>query len=196
MISIIIPTLDRAVGEDAGRLAQLTAMTKCEVIVSHDVTRQGFTKTVNEGIRRAHKSHDICLLNDDIRWYAYGWLWTLRRALYADKRFGMVAPSGPSNTAPLAHGKIGDSGLQPVKHIAFWCVLIKRQCLNDVGLLDEAYIHFASDNQFSDDATRKGWKSIWCKDVYLHHRKHGSGSRNKWKKHDQALYRRRRAAHR
>lgn len=192
MISIIIPTLDQARGAKLGRLAVITAGCKAELIISHDPKRTGFTKTVNRGIRRANEQNDICLLNDDITWFAYGWLATLSRALYTDHKFGMIAPSGKSNTAPLSKGNVGDFGIAPVKHIAFWCVLIKRRCLNDLGLLDEAFIHYASDNWYTDVARRKGWGVMWCKDVYLKHHGHGSGRQNKWKKKDQALYRRRR----
>jgi GT2 family glycosyltransferase len=190
MISVIIPTLVQPTAESVGNLALITAHTKAELIVSHDPNRTGFTKTVNRGIRRAHKSHDICLLNDDINWFAYGWLATLERALYSKDKYGMIAPSGPSNTKPLCLGKVGEFGLQPVKHIAYWCVLIKRKCLNDVGILDERFIHYGSDNWHTDIAHRKGWGVMWCRDVYLAHRKHASGRQNHWKKKDQALYRR------
>jgi GT2 family glycosyltransferase len=143
-------------------------------------------------MRRADKACDICLLNDDVEVFHYGWLATLRTALYHRKDFGMVGPSGGSNTKPMNAGRLGDSGLQVVHHLPYWCVLFKRAMLDDIGLLDEAFVHYASDNFHCDTARKHGWKVVWCQDVWLGHKRHGSGLQSQWKKHDQDLYRQRR----
>lgn len=191
-ITIVIPTLDKKRGHATGRLAQLTAGIETALVVSHDTDRIGFTRTSNMGIRRADKTHDICLLNDDVKVFHYGWLAVLHAALYHKADYGIVGPSGGSNTRPMRDGKLGDAGLQVVHHLPFWCVLIKRALLDEIGLLDERFIHYASDNFFCDVARKRGWKSVWCRDVWLGHRRHGSGLQSEWKKRDQALYKRRR----
>jgi GT2 family glycosyltransferase len=191
-ITIVIPTLDMARGESTGKMALATARCEAKLIISHDLKRTGFTKTCNRGMRRADAGSDICLLNDDVLTFHHGWLATLQRALYHKKDFGIVGPSGGSSTNPMRGGWLGMEGLQVVRHMPFWCALIKRALINKIGLLDEAFIHYASDSFYNDCARKAGFKVIWCKDVYLKHQRHGSKLQSKWKKRDQALYRKRR----
>ena len=192
MIAIIIPTLDEAAAADVGRLALVNAGTDARLIVSAG-PRRGFTKTVNDGLRQLEPGEDALLLNDDVSGFFFGWLATLERALYRNDRTGIVGPSGKSNTTPSCHGRPGMVGREKVVQVPFWCALIRRACLDDVGLLDEAYIHYGSDNQYCADARRRGWRIVWCKDVYLEHRKHGSkGQRiGDWWKRDRAVLMRR-----
>jgi len=183
-IAIIIPTLDEEKGQDVGKLALLTAGCAARLIVSAGPKR-GFTLTVNDGIRQTARE-DICLLNDDVSCFQYGWLDTLRRALYSNDTYGIVGPTGSSKTSPMCSAPRGLSGVVSVKKLPFWCVLIKRSLLDGVGLLDERLIHYASDVWYCHQATRRGWKLVWVRDVYLNHRKHGSGLIKAWalKDHD------------
>lgn len=191
MITIVIPTLDVARGESTGKMALATARCEARLIVSHDLDRTGFTKTCNRGMRQA-KEGDICLLNDDVLKFHHGWLATLQRALHHRKDYGIAGPSGGSSTAPMRGGRLGMEGLQEVRHMPFWCVLIKRTLIDEIGLLDEAFIHYASDSMYCDNTKRAGFKIVWVKDVYLEHQRHGSKLIGKWQKRDQALYRKRR----
>jgi len=166
---------------------------KCDavLIISHDPKRTRFTKTVNRGIKRAPVGSDIMILNDDILQFYPGWLATLQRALYSNSKFGLVGPGGGSHTAPMSGGQLGMQGLEVVKHIPFWCVLIKRKIIDKVGLLDEAFWHYASDSWYCDCVRKAGYQCVWVKDVFLKHKPHGSKLQSDAKKHDQALYKRR-----
>jgi len=191
-VDIVIPTLTRKTGISIGNLAiACSGHPDVRLIVIEDSERKGFTNTVNRGMRKARSKSDICLLNDDVLKYQFSWLVILQNKLHSSKMFGIAGPSGPSGTKPLCTGRIGDTGCKSVHHIPFWCVLIKRSTFKLLGLLDKRYIHYASDNQYCDDVRRKGLLNIWVKDVYLWHRKHGSGLRKKWADHDHAIYRRR-----
>ena len=189
-IAIVIPTLDRAKGEDTGKVALAT--TGCSVpvrvLISHDSKRQGFTKTANQGMRAADPSEDICLLNDDILEFQYGWLEILRRVLYSNPRYGLSGPSGRGGAAPMNSGTRGQVGTKVVRQISFWCVLLKREMFNEVGLLDEVFIHYCSDNWYCRTMKRKGWLCVWAKAVYLVHHHHGSKFRGKWRNHDRKIF--------
>lgn len=193
-ITIVIPTLKKEQADIAGEQALATAL--CPVIVnlivSVDPGGQGFTKTANDGIRMVDETHDICLLNDDVFYFQWGWLELLRRGLYHTTRHGITAPTGASGTAPMKNAGPGLSGLQVVDQVPFWCALFKRDMLDDLGLLDEAFIHYASDNWYCYVMRKKGWKCVWVKSAFLGHRKHGSGRQNKWREHDHRLYWKRR----
>lgn len=192
MIAIVIPTLDRARAEATGKLALLNAGIEARVIVS-DGEPRGFTKTANDGIRQTAPDEDVCILNDDISGFQYGWLKALSAGLYSATRFGIAGPSGKSGTAPACTGTRGMIGLQQCRQLAFWCVLIRRQVLTEIGLLDERFIHYCSDNEYCARAAKHNWHCVWVRGVYLEHRHHGSGLKMAWRDHDQAEFRRKRS---
>jgi len=181
-VAIIIPTLNADQGNITGQKALLTARCDARLIVVNGPKR-GFTKTVNDGLRQLKDGEDACILNDDVSGFQHGWLATLQRALYSNDKFGIVGPSGKS-AAISRNGRPGDSGLEKCKQLSFWCVLIKRKVISKIGILDERFIHYASDNEYCIRAIRNGWDIVWVKDVYLNHVGHGSGLETKWKQRD------------
>jgi len=181
-IAIIIPTLDEDLGKRTGKLATLSAGCPTRLLVIGGPKR-GFTKTVNDGLRQLEPEEDACILNDDVKGFNHGWLHTLQRALYSNAKYGIVGPSGKS-AAISRTGTPYDSGLQLCSQLSFWCVLIKRKVIDEIGILDERFIHYASDNEYCMRTTRKGYKVVWVKDVYLKHKGHGSGLQTKWKQQD------------
>jgi GT2 family glycosyltransferase len=180
-IAIIIPTLDQERGDNTGRLALVTAMCDARLIVVNGPKR-GFTKTVNEGLRQT-TNEDVCILNDDITRFQHGWLRALHKGLYSNPHYGIIGPSGKS-AAVSKEGKLGMSGIEAVRQLSFWCVLIRREVINAIGILDERFIHYCSDNEYCIRAARRGWKCAWMKSVYLEHIHHGSGLQSKWKQQD------------
>lgn len=78
-----------------------------------------------------------------------------------------------------------------VDHLPFWCVLIKRKTFTRVGqYLEEAFIHYGSDNWFCLQAAQKGLVCVWVQDAYLEHEHHGSGLIQHWKDHDDMVMQR------
>lgn len=190
MITIVIPTVQPARAEDTAQLAELTAGCECQSIIVHDAKRRGFSRTVNQGWRQA--PGDAMILNDDIAWFQYGWLDILRRALYSDDVYGIAGPSGRSSTKPMCYGWAGQHGAQIVDHLPFWCALIKKELTDQIGYLDEEFIHYGSDNHYCRLAHNLGYASVWVRDVYLEHEHHGSGLITEWKDHDDLIWNRKR----
>ncbi len=185
-IAIVIPTLDKKRGQATGKLAQLTAGCDTRLIVVAGPKR-GFTKTVNDGLRQT-TTEDVCILNDDVTRFQHGWLAALHKGLYSKPNYGIAGPSGRSASESRT-GRVGMRGLQICNQLSFWCVLIRRKTLNAVGLLDERYIHYCSDNAFCTRARKKGWRAVWVRSVFLEHTHHGSKLQGKWKQRDQRIYR-------
>lgn len=186
-IAIVIPTLNEAQGRATGELALLHARCEARLIVVGGPPR-GFTKTVNEGLRQT-TTEDVCILNDDVTWFPYGWLSALRAGLYANGRYGIAGPGGKSATAPARNGKLGMYGLEECRQLPFWCVLLRRAMIDEIGILDERFIHYASDNEYCARALKHGWRCVWVRGVWLRHDHHGSGRRKEWKRHDAKLLR-------
>ena len=188
-VLIIVPTLNLERGTDTGRLAHITARCEARVEVICDPKSKGFTKKANLGIQRRRPDEDICLLNDDIVVFHYGWLHALQNALYASPNYGIVGPSGKSQWESEA-GRLGDVGLEVVEKLPFWCVLIRREVIDQVGPLDEALIHYGSDRYYCRIVMQKNWRCIWVKSVYLEHEHRGSGLQCEWRPKDMKTLRR------
>lgn len=174
-IDIIIPTLNELLGARTGNLAlKCSGFEDVKLIVVHDAAKERFTKTVNRGLRLRRRGSHVCILNDDVTKFQPSWL----RILFNEMLrlgSGAVCPTGNSHTAPMAEAHFVDFGSQQVKSIPFWCILIHNSALRKVGLLDEQFIHYSSDNDWCKRALKKGLKLCWIKGVYLWHKTHGSG---------------------
>lgn len=187
MIAILIPTLAAARGADTGKRALLAAGCDARLLVV-DGPRRGFTATVNDGLAQVQAGEDVCILNDDVALFTYGWLALLSLALHSASNIAMTCPTGHSHTSPMARGKLGDSGLEDVQHVPFWCVLLRAAALAQLGPLDARFIHYASDSNYCDRALLAGWRNVWVRDVWLQHAGHGSGLITEWAEHDRQVY--------
>lgn len=189
-ILIVIPTLNKTKGESIGKLALAAAgcSVPVRVVVVHDIKKEGFTKTANKGMRASRNDEDICLLNDDVLEFQPGWLEVLRQVLYSNPKYGLSGPSGKCAAVPMKGGSLGQSGTLVVNIISFWCVLMKRAMLSELGYLDEVYIHYCSDTGYCCRMKENGWRCVWAKAVFLTHEFGGSGYKKKWRKHDRKIY--------
>lgn len=146
----------------------------------------GFPKGCNMGIALAEKDSDILLLNNDTI-VTPKWLENLRLCLYSSDTIG--AAGAVSNhdenlqgvdfhyetldeMLPLAEkNNISDSGRWEEKLILIgYCVLLKRDVLNQVGPLDEIYSPgYVEDNDLSLRIVSAGYKLMLCHDCFIHH---------------------------
>jgi len=134
MITLIVPTLSPKRAHKTAKYAQECAGRSVILHVVHDNKGHGFTRTVNRGLRQAKTAY-ICLLNDDCEPMTDGWLHRLHKGMQVDPRIGFIGPSGPCRTPPQNRGVPGAPyGIIPVSHVAFFCVLIRREVLDEVGL--------------------------------------------------------------
>jgi len=192
-IGLIIPTLDPMKAQaskdkwaDAGLdyLYMLAVDNECE----------GFTKTVNIGFEcLALEEQDgnyyfdyFGILGDDAVPETEGWLLELRKAL--ERGYGFAFPTMPCRTIPISRARRASPTEQLVEipHGPYGCVLMRREVLEEVGLLDEAFSHYGSD---VDHQRRSSWKSVWAAHVYVHRELHEP--REPWWTEDGEEFRRR-----
>jgi GT2 family glycosyltransferase/glycosyltransferase involved in cell wall biosynthesis len=153
----------------------------------HQPENQGFTRTVNNGIRLADED-DVVLLNSDTQ-VGPGWLPRLQRTAYHDPFTATATPlsncagpfsiSEPHHDTPLT---VEDTTRRIARNFCLndpviatghgFCLYIRRDALREVGLLDEEAFPrgYGEENDFCLRATRLGWRHRLAARVWVNHR--------------------------
>lgn len=159
-----------------------------------NTVNRGFAGGNNDGIRAASGSV-LVLLNNDTR-VSEGWLAGLRTSLREDGSIGLV---GPVSNAVGNEQKIFTDGVTPdeilaegaawVRHsrgdtfetgrLGFFCVALRRETADTVGLLDEAFdLGFYEDDDYCLRTLKAGYRLICREDVFVYHRGSSSFGKN------------------
>ena len=150
----------------------------------------GFVASVNLGMQR-HGDDDVILLNSDAE-VAGDWIDRLRAAAYRDRRIGTVTPF--SNAATICsyprfciEGPMPDDlsaaaldryfavenrgGLVELPTAIGFCMFIRRDCLDEVGLFDAAKFGrgYGEENDFCMRARAAGWRHVLALDTFVRH---------------------------
>lgn len=156
----------------------------------------GFVTTVNRGMK-LHPDRDVILLNADTLLPAADWISRLRSAAYSNQNIATVTPF--SNRATICSlpipqfdndlpdgltvsdldqlcAKSNEGIYVDIPTAIGFCMFIKRQALNEVGLFDEERWAkgYCEENDFCLRASTLGWKHIAACDIFVQH--HGSVS--------------------
>lgn len=110
----------------------------------------GYPKAVNRGIEAA-QGEFIVLLNDDAELLSQShskWIEVMLKPMLQDGAVGITGPL-------MAYDENSNH-----EFLIFFCVMIRRQCIAEVGLLDEGFTYFGEDTAFCIEAEKKGWKVI------------------------------------
>lgn len=157
--------------------------------VFHNEKNLGFTKTVNRGIKLANDK-DVILLNSDAR-VTPRWVEGFRRALATDSKIATVTAMSDRAGAFSAPNIGNDNNFGDIKEedyaIAFrrrsrglyptvptgngFCMYIRRQCINEIGILDEQAFPrgYGEENDFCMRARNAGWRNIIDDRTYVFH---------------------------
>jgi GT2 family glycosyltransferase/glycosyltransferase involved in cell wall biosynthesis len=153
----------------------------------------GFVGTVNSGLR-LHPQRDVVILNADTEVHN-DWLDRLLKVAASDPAIGCVTPL--SNNATLCsypetmHNnwmalEVDDAELDRLaaaangsQHVGAptgvgFCMLMRRSCLDQIGLLDEKNFGrgYGEENDWCQRALGAGWLSVLAGGVFVRH--HGS----------------------
>jgi GT2 family glycosyltransferase len=162
-------------------------------LIQNKVNR-GFAGGNNDAIRVA-RGNFLVLLNTDTL-VSRGWLQGLVRELQADSSIGLVGPVSNStgneqtiftkSVTPdeiLEEGRLWSSmssgDIFPMKRLCFFCAAMRRDVVDNVGLLDESYgLGFYEDDDYCLRVERAGYKIICCEDVFVYHKGSASFGKN------------------
>ncbi|MDH5765775.1 MAG: glycosyltransferase, partial [Gammaproteobacteria bacterium] len=170
-----------------------------KVILNED--NLGFSAGNNVGIKEATGKYVVVLNNDT--YVTSGWLWGLIRYFRKDNLLGLVGPV-TNNIGNEAKIDIQYSNMEEMldasrKYIqdrsrellyintaAFFCVAIRKDVIDEVGLLDEDFGRgFFEDDDYCMRVRKAGYKVAVADDVFVHH--HLSASFNKLKDNEKQI---------
>ncbi len=152
-------------------------------------TNHGFVKTVNFGIKVAGHD-DVVLLNSDAI-TPKRWLIPLVSAAYAENSVATVTPLSNNTTItafpksnsenPIPFGEDLDSiqacferndypSVVTPTGVGF-CMYIKRLCIDEIGMFDEASFGrgYGEENDFCQRAKKCGWNNVVTPNLYVYH---------------------------
>ena len=139
-----------------------------------------FAAAVNRGLRLS-RGRILVLLNNDAS-VTEGWSVGLERALAAPG----VGAAGPCACAPgrgldrdAAAWSLGRAGrLRSVPRLYAFCLALKREAFESVGLLDERLVWGEEDDDYSFRLRQAGWRLVAAEDTLIGHI--GGATRGRW----------------
>lgn len=154
----------------------------------------GFVRGNNAGIQSVPADHDVILVNNDVVFNQTDWLACLRTCAARHPDAGvlgcrLVLPDGrllhagtyilPDTMAGQQIGSlehdIGQYGTdREVEGIVFALAYLRREVLDRIGGLNEAFVSYFEDTDYCLRAALSGFKTVVCGDVTLVHDEHGS----------------------
>lgn len=160
----------------------------------------GFVKGTNQGIKEALRCECdyFAFVNNDIEVYE-GWLDTLIGVAEQDEKIGIVGPissvgtglqavnnlphqypdifsdipkydNNPKDFSGIIKNRYSGVNKEILTNIAFFCALLRRSAVEDVGLLDEGYgMGYFDDNDYCERLLLGGWKIFIAAEVFVFH---------------------------
>jgi GT2 family glycosyltransferase/tetratricopeptide (TPR) repeat protein/SAM-dependent methyltransferase len=167
-----------------GTVDYLRSVAGVKLIVND--TNRGFPAGVNQGIAAAAGTQILLLNNDCI--VTTSWLRRLLDALKREPRIGLVGPcsnyvAGAQQVAVAYDdglmgldgfawdwGKAHDKVLEDTTKLVGFCLLIRREVVDKIGLMDEQFgIGNFEDDDYSRRALQAGWRVVIARDAFVHH---------------------------
>jgi len=141
-----------------------------DYLLLRNVRNVGFVKAVNQGLSMANSPY-IVLLNNDTK-VVPEWIEKLKFPLEWDSR---IAACGPVTTATdcwQGREKLGEGYrvLPPSAMLAFFCVMLKKEAVDKVGLLDENFgVGLADDDDYCHRLKQAGYTLALAQSLLIPH---------------------------
>ncbi len=160
--------------------------TKTDIKIILNDNNVGFPKACNQGIKIADPDNDILLLNNDTI-VTTNWLTNLKKCLYSDDKIGATGTvcnhnenlQGVDFTYDNFDVMQEQAKINNISNSSRWeekifligyCILIRREVIEKIGYLDEAYSPgYVDDNDLSLKIIEAGYKLMLCHDSFIHH---------------------------
>lgn len=160
-------------------------------VVRND-TNLGFTKSVNRGIRLCMDCDQVVLMNSDIK-VCEGWLEGFLSGLEMNKGAGIIGGmelnakneqcnSGMADlfgghnitSGILKNGEDRNITMHDEVSFSFACVMLTRELIINIGLLDERFMHWCSDSDYCLTSLSRGFRNVYMPSAKFYHLGNGT----------------------
>ena len=172
------------------------ARSSADVTLIRNDENLGFIRATNQGLRASDAQY-VCLMNNDAE-ASRRWLAEMISVAESDPAIGLV---NPKSTLPAKEGRgyrgrsfiNGEKRFIETNQCMGYCMLIKREVLEKIGFLDEAYgVGGFDDTDFSRRAHSQGYKCVCARYAFVFHKWHTSflsaGNREALVRKNEAIY--------
>lgn len=179
-----------------------------KITLLHNEENLGFVGTVNRGMA-LHNDRDVLLLNSDTEVFN-DWLDRISGCAYQNEKIATVTPFSNNaticsyprfcednelledikvNDLDLVFAKANAEKYVEIPTAVGFCMYIKRDALNDVGLFDVENFGkgYGEENDFCMRAQQKGWTNVLCADTFVYHKGAVSFGKDNAAKIDRAM---------
>ena len=178
-------------------LENLRSRKNLDVELIRNETNLGFVKAVNRGLAESSAEY-VCILNNDTI-PAPGWLENMVEFGNNHRDVGLMNPqcNGHLDTPIASYAKMlmekNKGRYMEMNQCQGYCMLIKREVIEKIGYLDEAFgIGGYDDTDYSMRAHKAGYRCVNVYSSYVYHRQHASfdaiGKRESLVAHGEAEY--------
>lgn len=140
------------------------------IVITH-AQNEGFSRACNKALKMSTAQYKI-LLNNDTEIPA-GWVESMIDVFAKDNKIGIVGPLSTAITQSQYSENYKDVGSDyiEVPMVAFFCAVIKRDVINQIGYLDERFgFGKCEDDDYCIRVKHGGWKIVLDpKTIVLHH---------------------------
>lgn len=179
-----IIVIDNDSDEPAALLLDDYARRHAEIRLIRNSRNLGFIKAVNQGLKASAAPY-ACILNNDTQ-AGRGWLSEMIKVAESSGDIGLVNPRLEKFLLPR-----GGSDYLELDYCRGFCMLIKRQVMEKVGRLEEAYgFGYFDDKDYSTRAIRGGFRCAMAYKSHVYHIKDNSFKQRFTERIRGALYRR------
>lgn len=165
---------------------------------------QGFVKAVNQGIKISEMPY-LCIMNNDTI-ATDGWLKKMAAVMDEYPDIGLLNPSSNTSGQFPGTGESIDSYALSLEHFKTeiqelytcrgFCMLLRREVVENIGLLDEIYhLGYFDDTDYCKKAQAKGYRTARAKASYVYHKentsfKNMSNNKDLFKDNERIFFRR------
>lgn len=160
------------------------------IVLHRNLTNLGFVRSMNLAMSRL-STQDVIWLNADTEVHG-NWIDRLKEAAYSNTQIAGASPFSNAgelmsfphlvyrypmpDTSHLAHldtlaKDSWDANYPELEVACGFCLYLKRNALDEIGLLDEVHIQggYGEDTDWSLRAKQKGWRLLACPNTFVAH---------------------------
>ena len=160
-------------------------------VVRND-TNCGFTKSVNRGIKECMDCDQIVIMNTDVKVEPV-WLEGFLSVIEMNKNVGIVGgmemdPASPKvnsgmadlfgghniTSGTMANGEDRNAVVHDEISFSFSCVMLTKELIVNVGLLDERFKTWCSDSDYCMTSLSRGYRNIYTPNAKFYHLGNGT----------------------